>query len=256
MLTPLLLALGLLTRLPVAYAIDGQAYSERNRRRASHWFGTVGMLLTAVLSGAGAGLQILPPSVASVLLVCCWVAATGGLHLDGLADCTDAAAAGHQHRERTLAVMKAPDVGAMAVIALVLQLLLKAALLHSLLTTLTGPELTLCLGFALVASRLSAAMYMQITPYAREQGLGLAMDRKNVWIDALQLIAVMLLLVCAGQIALALLGALLVLLSLLLWRHFWQVRIAGYTGDCVGALIEIQETLLLLAALACLGISP
>jgi adenosylcobinamide-GDP ribazoletransferase len=58
-----------------------------------------------------------------------WVALTDGLHLDGLADWTDAWAGGHGDRAKNLALLEDPHARAIAIVALVLLLLVKFAAL-------------------------------------------------------------------------------------------------------------------------------
>ena len=69
----------------------------------------------------GAG-ELWPPLLAAVLAVAVDAALTGMLHLDGLADTADGAAAPASTAARRLAVMAAPDVGAFGVAALVVVL--------------------------------------------------------------------------------------------------------------------------------------
>jgi adenosylcobinamide-GDP ribazoletransferase len=70
-------------------------------------------------------------STQAVLVLMLWVAITGGLHLDGLADCADAWVGGFGNRQRSLAIMKDPAAGPIAV--LVLLLLLKWSLISSII---------------------------------------------------------------------------------------------------------------------------
>ncbi|WP_173644308.1 adenosylcobinamide-GDP ribazoletransferase, partial [Xanthomonas citri] len=90
----------------------------------------------------------------AALLLSAWVWLTGALHLDGLADTTDAWVGGMGERRRTLAIMKDPASGPMAVTAVVLVLLLKCAALASLLAQ--APT-TLWLAPLLARSALVAA---------------------------------------------------------------------------------------------------
>jgi adenosylcobinamide-GDP ribazoletransferase len=58
-----------------------------------------------------------------------WIAVTGGLHLDGLADLSDAMGAAHHSRERFFEVLKDPHVGSFGVIALICAICSKLVLL-------------------------------------------------------------------------------------------------------------------------------
>ena len=65
------------------------------------------------------------PLLQAALLLALWVALTGALHLDGLADSADAWLGGFGDPARTLEIMKDPRSGPVAVVVLVLLLLLK-----------------------------------------------------------------------------------------------------------------------------------
>jgi adenosylcobinamide-GDP ribazoletransferase len=54
----------------------------------------------------------------AALLLAVWVLLTGGLHLDGLADTADAWIGGQGDRDRTLAIMKDPRSGPIAIVAI------------------------------------------------------------------------------------------------------------------------------------------
>ncbi len=69
----------------------------------------------------------------AVLLLFVWVVVTGGLHIDGLADMADAWIGGQGDADRTLEIMKDPQCGPSAVVAVVLLLLAKLAALNVLL---------------------------------------------------------------------------------------------------------------------------
>jgi adenosylcobinamide-GDP ribazoletransferase len=67
--------------------------------------------------------------VAAVLALATLAVATGGLHLDGLADTVDGLSAARAGRDRALDVMRRGDVGPLGAAALVLVLLLQVAAL-------------------------------------------------------------------------------------------------------------------------------
>src|SRR5882672_9724111 len=79
-----LLALGFLTIIPVRIG----AARPGDLGRAAGWFPIVGLLLGVVLSAGQWLLQhLFPPALTGGLVVALWALLTGGLHLDGLADC-------------------------------------------------------------------------------------------------------------------------------------------------------------------------
>ena len=71
--------------------------------------------------------RLFPPLLVGLLTIAAWKLATGGLHLDGLADCLDGLAG--RDPEHRLAIMRDSRIGAFAAIGLVLALLLDVAAL-------------------------------------------------------------------------------------------------------------------------------
>lgn len=121
-LRSLLVALQFLTRLPVRLSAMP---TPEQFGRAVLCYPLVGVLIGVVLYAAALSLDGTPPLLQAALLLSLWVALSGALHLDGLADMADAWVGGLGDRERTLAIMKDPRSGPVAVVVLVLVLLLK-----------------------------------------------------------------------------------------------------------------------------------
>src|SRR2546422_10360486 len=91
---------------------------------AAVWFPVIGVGLGAVLVAADLVASSLFPALLSALLtVTAWKLLTGGLHLDGLADCLDGLL-GHDAEQR-LAIMRDSRIGAFGAIGLILFLLLE-----------------------------------------------------------------------------------------------------------------------------------
>ncbi|WP_158583507.1 adenosylcobinamide-GDP ribazoletransferase [Salinisphaera sp. Q1T1-3] len=245
-ITPLLLALVLLTTLPVGRAL-GPDVSARDVGRSVAWYPAVGGIIGLLLALVAALTATAPASVAGALLLIAWIGLTGGLHLDGLADATDGALAGHRNRDRTLAVMAEPTAGPMAVIGLVTILLTKYAGLVALVSAPAGAAVGSWFCVPLFA-RAAAAALMTSTAYRRRDGI--ARDQA-AWRSAPRIWGAIAISLLLGMLLLGLWTALLLAclsgLTVWLWRGFWQARIGGYTGDVAGALIEIVEAGLLVA---------
>jgi adenosylcobinamide-GDP ribazoletransferase len=231
-------ALAFLTVLPVA-ARDG-APGERLGRAL---FPAIGLLLGLAAWGAlWLGTLAAGPLFGAVAALAALALLTGGLHLDGLADCADGLLASGG-RERRLEIMRDPRLGAFGVTALVLVLLADVALLQRLGVGAALPALVAAGAF----SRLSMLAVLVALPYARERGLGRA---------------------AAGRGPLDLAGgAVLTAPAFLLdWRHaalglvgaaaaagivgaLAHRRIGGATGDVYGAVSEMGQVGVLLAFL-------
>ena len=240
----LLLAIGFLTRLPVPALRGADAAMQA---RSLPWYPLVGALVGGLLCAAAWGLARIgaPTPMAAALLLALWVAITGALHLDGLADSADAWLGGHgatpaQARERTLAIMHDPRSGPAAVVALVLALLLKFAALASLPPPAWWPLL-----LAPALARAGVALAFLSMPYVRRAGIGsgLAAAPKAWSLVALALVvAACIASGAAGGVALV--AAVLVFLA---WRRACRSRLGGMTGDTCGALVELVEVAVLVA---------
>ncbi len=230
---PLLIALQFLTSLPIrlpAMPEPGQ------QGRSLLYYPVVGLLLGALLCLAAFVLDGAAPLLQAVLLLTLWVALTGGLHLDGLADSADAWLGGFGDRERTLQIMKDPRSGPVAVVVLVLLLLLKFSALLALLQAQQYSALLL----APVLGRAALPALFLLTPYVRPNGLGHALAANLPHGEArvvLALVAVgCLLFGSSGLIALSFAAV-----TFLLARRAMLRRLGGTTGDTAGALLELVE---------------
>ncbi|MGO4260356.1 adenosylcobinamide-GDP ribazoletransferase [Lysobacter sp. TAB13] len=242
MMRALLAAIGFLTRIPVPARVFADP---RAQTRSLVWYPAAGLLIGALLCALAWLLQTRPPLLAAALLLTLWVALTGALHLDGLADSADAWVGGMgsdeaQRRERTLTIMKDPRSGPIGVVAVVLALLLKFAALAS----LPAPAWAALL-LAPMLARAALTLAFVTTPYVRSGGLGQSL------VDAPRAACIVALLVSAAACALA--GwrggvALLAALTLFaLWRGACMRRLQGMTGDTCGALTELTEAGVLVA---------
>jgi adenosylcobinamide-GDP ribazoletransferase len=165
---------------------------------------------------------------------------TGGLHLDGLADCADAWAGGLGNEQRSLQIMKAPAAGPIAVIVLLLLLLLKFVAVFVLIQR---NDLT-TLMLAPLIGRCAILLLMLSAPYVSSQGLADKLLQNLPFSEARLVVVVSL--AFAGLF----MGWANVLLAcgLLLWvRHAAITRLGGVTGDVYGAGVELMETAGLLA---------
>lgn len=253
---PCLVAFRFLTRLPLPAAATASPIevSRVLLGRSALCYPLVGLFLGLGLLLLWLGVSSLPgqaPALAiAALLLMFWVWSTGGLHLDGLGDCADAWVGGIGSRERTLSILKDPLTGSMGVVALVLILLVKFAALASLPSGPAG-GLMLLLTPALARAQLLALPLT--TGSARPDGLGAALQQSLPRPDANLVLALsvsltLLLFALTGHWALgiALVGT--AGLLLFVWRRSMLERLGGFTGDTAGALVELTEASVLLAA--------
>jgi adenosylcobinamide-GDP ribazoletransferase len=238
----LVLALAFLTRLP----LDPGAVDDGELAAALTAFPAVGLLLGAALVLLDAVLASrLPAEVRAALLVGVLAAATGGLHLDGVADLCDALGGGRGERERMLAILRDSRIGAHAAVGVSLLLVTQVAALAAVLRLGDSRGVLL---FA-AAARFAVVPCIAWFRYAREEGLGTPFRGAGpgaVW--SAGAVFVLACLVTAPGRGLAAGGAaLLVALGLAGWVNH---KLGGLTGDVYGAAIEVAEVAFLLAWLA------
>lgn len=245
-------AVGFLTILPLAprRASDGMA-------SARGWFPLVGLLLGAALVGIDLLFTLLlllfplsdtaiyqrpafPPLLSAALIVVALAVLTRGLHLDGLMDSADALLGGFT-RDRRLAILRDPNVGAFAVIGVVCVLLIKVIAISE----IPPPGRVSALLLFPCLSRWAMLLTMERYPYVRRRGLGTAFLRGRGRRQLALGLAVALLAsaALAGIYGISLLAA----ASALAWGiGAWATRLlGGVTGDIYGAVNEIVETALL-----------
>jgi adenosylcobinamide-GDP ribazoletransferase len=238
-------AIAFYTRLPLrpAAPVDGAAVA-----RASWCAPLVGALI-----GALAGLAYwiawrlnLPPFVCAVLAVAAGMLLTGGLHEDGLADTADGFG-GATTRERALDIMRDGRIGAYGACALVVCLALRIGALADL------PRAAM-VAWALVgahaAARAALPAFMRLVPPARADGLSAtagAPSRERAAVAAA--VGFALLWIALGFRS-ALIALILMLIGALVMARLARRKIGGQTGDVLGAVEQVSETLVLLVTAA------
>jgi adenosylcobinamide-GDP ribazoletransferase len=247
-LRPALIAAQFLTRLPIRLEPPPAG---REVGLSLLWYPAVGLLLGLLLWVTEVLLRPLAAPLAAAIVLALWVAATGALHLDGLADTADAWVGGRGDRERTLAIMKDTHLGPVAAAAVVCLLLIKFGALAALLARRSASWSDLhfacgCIIPPLLARAAVPALFAH-TPYVRAQGIGadLAQHQSRaagLWTAAFSVLAVI---GAGGRAGLAATATAAVVY--LLMRRAFVRRLGGITGDCIGAMIEVIEALALAA---------
>lgn len=231
------LALQFLTRFPLNIKTE---FSNKRLGQSVLFYPIIGLLIGCFLAVLA---YFLPPhaiTLNAALILTLWVLITGGLHLDGLADCSDAWAGGLGDKTRSLAIMKDPAAGPIAVIILILLLLLKWSALQQLLSS---KQVLLPLLVAPFLARLSILILMLSTPYIRENGLGSAMQQHLPKQLAL-IITTIALTACAWLFSIYIVLSILFIIGGI--RYLALQRIQGITGDVYGASVEIIEAAVLI----------
>ncbi|HEY5267019.1 MAG TPA: adenosylcobinamide-GDP ribazoletransferase [Acidimicrobiales bacterium] len=210
------------------------------------WFPIVGALL-----GLAIGLiwwlvaKAWTPLPSAAIVVVADMALTGLLHFDGLADAGDGLLA-PLSKERRLAAMADPAIGAFGAISVAAVLLLR----FSSLAALTPAPLVLAGLWC--ASRTSMVLITESLPYARPTGivkdfLGTQPRSKRQRVTLIAsmsaglVLSIALVTIGRGIRGLAALGAELVAIAGV--ALFSRRRIGGFTGDVLGAAAVLGETI-------------
>lgn len=233
-----LIALQFLTRIPVAYRFVAD---DSRLGQSVLYYPLIGLLIGGLLSVLAILLANSPAMVVAAMLLTLWVLVTGGLHLDGLADCADAWVGGFGDRQRSLRIMKDPASGPIAVTLLVLVLLLKWT---ALATLIEQNHLTPLLTAPLLG-RSAILLLMLSTPYVSPRGLAekLLQHLPETAARRVAGLSIVVAAIALGWLPLLFAGLLLVWI-----RHAAISRLGGVTGDVYGAAVELVETAVLLAA--------
>lgn len=214
------------------------------------WYPLIGGILGVFLALAASIINaVLNDWISAALVLTLWVWLTGALHIDGLADAADAWLGGLGSKSRTLKLMKDPTSGPIAIATVVLILFIKLACLQALFSA----EHVAALIWSLIFARANAVLLIIHTPYVRESGLGSALRERLSAKTCYSVIALLALLslFALGWLSLLILATSLV--GLVSLRYVMLSRLNGFTGDTLGALIELSETLILLGLVAVIG---
>lgn len=243
----LFIAFSTYSRIPVPQV----EWSEENRKYSMCFFPLIGAVIGLLLWGwlwLCDALSIGPvlKGAAGALLP---ILVTGGIHMDGFMDTSDALAS-WQPKERRLEILKDSHVGAFAVLGCAGYLLLHAALLSE--ASATSGALLCCV---FVLSRALSAWAMATFRSARPQGMldafAQAAHRRMVTVSCVvyAVLCAVVWAVFGGWLTLVCLLA--AALCVIYYRHMANKQFGGVTGDLAGWFLQVTE--LVLTAVIVLG---
>lgn len=250
-----LLAVQFFTRLPVTGRLaDWVGYSPEMLRASAAHFPGVGWLVGAIGAAAYAALQAalggsrpqaLALLVAAVGCTIATVLATGGFHEDGLADVADGLG-GSARRDRALEIMKDSRIGAFGAMALVLALLAKVALLaligaHGLAAALVSLWAGHALSRGWPLLLIWRLPHVGDTATSKSKPLAERIAAPALWAAAAWCVPPMA--VAWWALGTPFLAAMLAasLLAAAWMGRWFQRRLQGFTGDCLGATQQVCE---------------
>ena len=239
----LLLGIAFLTRLPVPRSLHGSGAPLR--------IGPAPLLIAGLLLGSLLAflawtihrfLPFAPLQIETLLLLGSWIALTGGLHLDGVADTLECAYAPVSPEEKRR-IRKDPRKGVFGILALILFVLAKwtgILLAHPRLPALfLAPFLSR--SFLPLVARLLAGKFP-----ATDGGLGGGLLAGGVVPSLGAFLLGALGAFLTGEVRIFF-GAGAVFLGMLFLGRLYLPKVDGFSGDVAGFLIESGEILFLLA---------
>ena len=216
--------------------------------RAAGWFPVVGAALGALLALVDHGLaRVFPGLLGALLTVTVWKVLTGGLHLDGLADCLDGL--GGRTPEHRRVIMSDSRIGTFGAVGLILFLMIEIVALSGLAPGLRWRALVA----APALGRGTAPLLARLFAAARAEGQGATFASAVTRLGAGTAIALaffvaILTLEAAG--ALATVAAVVVALAA---ARFLTGRFGGLSGDVLGAVVELAELTVILVVAGWVG---
>lgn len=247
------------TRIPVPSGID---HNTADLNRSGRYLPMVGILVGIIGAACFTAAHALFKDIftAVILSLIATLLVTGAFHEDGLADVADGFGGGWT-KQRILEIMKDSRTGAFGVIALIVILLLKVCLLAKLALLMINTRLpAFCLLYvaAHAFSRTMPVLLLRYMPYAREDDatskskpLAAKISWPGCCVALITGLVPLLLLIYALHYTYLLLLVVVPcgLLTLYLAR-FFRKWIGGYTGDCLGAVQQLNEITFYMGILA------
>ncbi len=233
-----LIALQFLTVIPVRHSFIA---SDKQLGFSAFFYPLIGLVIGTFLLIISflLALSNLSMTIQAAIILIVWVLLTGGLHLDGLADCADAWVGGFGSQQRSLEIMKDSASGPIAVIVLVLLLLLKWLTIALVLDNQRSEILLL----APMLGRVAILLLMLLVSYVRVGGLGykIVNNLPVVTIKVLCFFCILCGVYFLGSLPVGFMGGMLLIIG-----YYSKKRLGGVTGDVYGASVELIETVILL----------
>ncbi|WP_296560436.1 adenosylcobinamide-GDP ribazoletransferase [uncultured Acetobacterium sp.] len=233
----ILIAISFFTRIPIKLKdVSAEEFYD-----AMILIPLVGVFIGLILFGAANLFSLIHfIQLQALLLVIAYIWLTGGLHLDGFADTTDALFSARD-REKMMEIMKDSRLGAFGAIGLILLIMT-----NWMAYTIILPEHATAILIMPVFGRVAAIMSTCFSTYAPGGG---GLGKRFVEMTGLHHFVIYLVLILAyATLILGLPGLLTVLIcllpALLLMKNL-QAKIGGMTGDTIGMTIELNQTFFL-----------
>jgi adenosylcobinamide-GDP ribazoletransferase len=212
--------------------------------RAVLWFPVVGLFIGGFLCLVWWGsFQIAPRTVAALVTVLGWTWITGGMHIDGLAN-TSEALLSWRSRTHMHEILSTPHIGPLGMTAVFSLLATKVVALDN----LPMERAAAALFCAPLLGRCTQVLATCVSPYAKSEGIAVtAFAPSRVWMRFVAALAPLPLLWQLGpeRAIVAIVGWIVLFVALTI-----RIRtlLGGMTGGTLGALTEIVEAWVMVAA--------
>lgn len=238
----LLIAISFFTRFPINIPdVDENEFYE-----SMIMMPIVGLIVGIILGACAWGLSYINlPQVSAIVLIIVYIAVTGGLHFDGVADTVDGIFSARDHK-RMMEIMKDSRLGSFGAIGLILLFLT----LYSAYGGLVSNHWQYFVVIPLVG-RTCAIESCCFTHYANGGG---GLGRRIIEITKPWHVVIYAALACACAWLLTgwtgMTAVIVTLIVNLFMMHGLTKKIGGFTGDTIGLTIEVNQAFF--AVIACL----
>ena len=163
----LLMAIGNFSALPCPY----HKWHDNSRKTMLSMLPAVGLILAGIIIAAWWLLDMteLSPFFRGVILTILYFCCCGFIHLDGFMDCCDAILSRRPELRERQRILKSPDVGAFAVISMVLMILVFVASMAELADSFTFREAGILLLIMFISRAIAADHVMRKPTMATSQ---------------------------------------------------------------------------------------
>ncbi|ACL75026.1 adenosylcobinamide-GDP ribazoletransferase [Ruminiclostridium cellulolyticum] len=202
-----------------------------------------GLLIGGLVACGGYVLNMFfAPAITAVLVVILYILLTGGIHFDGLGDTVDGIFS-NKPKEKMLEIMRDSRTGTYAVLVIVCVLGLNAVLMYSIISA----HMYFTLVLMPVAGRIGSVTGAAVSRYARSgPGLGKSFIDYCGLKEMLSAAVISLIVFFVFKVFEGIFLCLFMFISATLLVKILGRKIGGATGDVLGAVCELNQTIFLL----------
>lgn len=227
------------TRVPVPAWVG---HSAAQLDGAARYFPAIGLAIGLYSAGVYAVASMLwNPVIAALLATAATVLVTGAFHKDDLADTVDGLG-GAMSRERALEIMKDSRVGTFGVLALLIVLALKVAILAAapVAAALVALPAAHATSRWLAASVIWRSSYVRLDASSRAKPVTSSLSARGFAVASIWIVPALA--ACPWLSPSSTAVAFVAALAMRAWLVRWfERRLGGYTGDAFGATQQLTE---------------